>query len=120
MDRPQLVDRAMAWLTAGYPDGIPTSDYTPVLALLHRSQLTDSEIARVAAALMSRHPSGTDGYDPADGGEPPTISLDAAAAEISRQQLDAPNEADVQRVAAVLAGRGWLFEDATAEPVHSV
>jgi Protein of unknown function (DUF3349) len=45
------------WLRAGYPNGVPPTDYIPVLALLSR-RLTTDEVKAVAAEVM-RHPTST-------------------------------------------------------------
>ena len=43
----------VAWLRAGYPEGIPPTDYFPVLALLSR-RLSDDEVKAVAHELMQQ------------------------------------------------------------------
>lgn len=44
MVRHHVLHRALDWLVQGYPDGIPAKDYSPILALLGREQLTDEEV----------------------------------------------------------------------------
>src|SRR5258708_19414299 len=48
-----LVTRMVAFVRAGYPHGVPETDYIPLLALLRR-RLTDDEVAAVAAQLAAR------------------------------------------------------------------
>jgi Protein of unknown function (DUF3349) len=47
-----VLTRIVAFLRAGYPEGVPARDYIPLLALLRR-RLTDDEVVAVAAELMS-------------------------------------------------------------------
>ena len=42
-----------AWITAGYPEGVPGPDRVPLLALLNR-RLTNDEVAVVAQDLIDR------------------------------------------------------------------
>lgn len=48
-----LVARFVAFIRAGYPHGVPETDYIPLLALLRR-RLSDDEIAAVARDLVAR------------------------------------------------------------------
>jgi hypothetical protein len=41
------------WLRAGYPSGVPTKDYIPLLALLRR-RLTEDEVAQVARQVAAQ------------------------------------------------------------------
>ena len=43
----------VAWLRAGYPEGIPPTDYFPVLALLTR-RLSNDEVKLVAREVMQQ------------------------------------------------------------------
>jgi hypothetical protein len=43
-----LVARFVAFIRDGYPQGIPETDYIPLLALLRR-RLSDDEVAAVAS-----------------------------------------------------------------------
>jgi Protein of unknown function (DUF3349) len=47
------VARFVAFVRAGYPQGVPQSDYRPLLALLRR-RLCDDEIAELARELVAR------------------------------------------------------------------
>jgi hypothetical protein len=82
------------WLRAGYPDGIPPTDYFPVLALLSR-RLTDDEVKAVAKELMQR-------------GDFDKVDIGVAVTEITDQL---PASDDVERVRARLAAKGWPLDD---------
>jgi Protein of unknown function (DUF3349) len=85
----------VAWLRAGYPDGIPPTDYFPVLALLSR-RLSNDEVKEVARDLGRR-----DGFDDVDIGVLITQMTD---------QLPSPE--DVERVRGRLAAKGWPLDNA--------
>lgn len=91
-----LVARVVAWLRAGYPDGIPPTDSLPLLALLSR-RLTDEEVAAIAEQLV------TDA-----GGRP--ISTTDAAVLITKAKDDVPSDEDLDRVRQRLAGEGWPLQ----------
>ncbi|WP_343710148.1 DUF3349 domain-containing protein [Mycobacterium sp.] len=91
----RFLESIIAWLRAGYPDGVPPTDYLPLLALLsHR--LTTDEVTAVARELMDR-----DEFDRIDIGVVITKFTD---------QLPAPD--DVERVRTRLAAKGWPLDDA--------
>lgn len=83
------------WLRAGYPEGIPPTDYFPVLALLSR-RLSNDEIKAVAHELSQR-----DGFDDVDIGVLITQITD-----------ELPSPQDVERVRSRLAAKGWPLDDA--------
>ncbi len=83
------------WLRAGYPEGIPPTDYFPVLALLTR-RLSNDDVKVVAREVMQN-----DGIDDVDIGVLITQITD---------QL--PSPADIERVRARLATKGWPLDDA--------
>jgi hypothetical protein len=84
----------VAWLRAGYPEGIPPTDYFPVLALLSRRLSTD-EVKAVARELMQRGD-----FDDTDIGVLITQITD---------ELPAP--ADIERVRERLAAKGWPLDN---------
>ena len=45
----KFIAKIVAWITAGYPEGVPGPDRVPLLALLKR-RLTDDEVARLSGA----------------------------------------------------------------------
>jgi phosphate transport system protein len=78
-----LVAKMVAFVRAGYPRGLPRTDYFPLLALLGR-RLSDDEVAAVATALGGR-------------GELNIETADIGAA-ITRITDELPSPADVDRV----------------------
>jgi Protein of unknown function (DUF3349) len=85
----------VTWLRAGYPEGIPPTDYFPVLALLSR-RLSSDEVKAVASELMQRG-----GFDDVDIGVLITQITD-----------ELPSPADIERVRVRLAAKGWPLDDA--------
>lgn len=83
----------VAWLRAGYPDGVPPTDYIPLLALLAR-RLTHDEVKAVAGELMSR-------------GDFDHIDIGAV---IARFTNELPAADDIERVRERLAAKGWLLD----------
>lgn len=84
----------VSWLRAGYPDGMPSTDYMPVLALLAR-RLTTDEIKTVAAEVIKR-------------GSADHIDIGVAITHITDEL---PSPADVERVRQRLAAKGWPLDD---------
>jgi hypothetical protein len=91
----RFLSSVVAWLRAGYPEGIPPTDYVSVLALLSR-RLSNDEVKVVTHELMQRSD-----FDQVDIGVLITQITD---------ELPAP--ADVERVRERLAAKGWPLEDA--------
>jgi hypothetical protein len=89
--------RIVNFLRAGYPKGIPTRDYIPLLALLRR-RLSDEEVIAVAAELIA------DGDLPVDG-------TDVRVA-ITKLTDEMPSPEDTERVKQRLAAVGWPVDDA--------
>ena len=85
----------VAWLRAGYPEGIPPTDYFPVLALLSR-RLSNDEVKAVTHALMEQR----EGFDNIDIG-----------VLITQMTDELPSPEDVERVRARLAAKGWPLDD---------
>ena len=48
----------LTWLHEGYPEGVPPTDYFPLLALLTRS-LTEEEVVKVAQTVLKQADSDT-------------------------------------------------------------
>lgn len=86
-----IVSNVIAWLRAGYPNGVPEVDYVPLFALLG-SHLTDDEVVAIAAEL-------------AGDGRPSTAQHIHEA--ISAVTKEPPLDVDMARVAARLAAGGW-------------
>ncbi|BAX91664.1 DUF3349 domain-containing protein [Mycobacterium shigaense] len=90
----ELVVRFVAFIRAGYPQGVPQTDYIPLVALLRR-RLTDEEIAAVASQLAA-------------GGDLRDFTIDIAdiGAAITRITDELPSPADMERVQRHLAELG--------------
>ena len=90
----RFLNSVVAWLRAGYPDGIPPTDYFPVLALLSR-RLSNDDVKLVARDLMQR-------------GDFDHVDIGVLITQIT-DELPTPN--DVERVRERLAAKGWPLED---------
>lgn len=90
------IARILAWLRAGYPDGIPPNDIPPVLGVLRRN-LTEADIEAIADELALQSVS--------NGAEP--VTADQIRAMVHDQALQRPTEDDLRRVSAKLAAGGW-------------
>lgn len=90
----KFLAKIVAWITAGYPEGVPGPDRVPLFALM-KQRLTDDEAAVVAKGLMDR-------------GEFDHVDIGVLITAIT-DQLPAP--ADVERVRARLATHGWPLDD---------
>ncbi len=86
--------KIVAWLNAGYPDGIPGPDRVPLMALLTR-RLSNDEVKAVAQDLIDR-------------GEFDHIDIGVLITEVTDEL---PREEDVERVRARLAAKGWPLDD---------
>jgi hypothetical protein len=91
MALPPLLSSIIDWLRAGYPEGVPQTDYVPLFALL-ASQLTDDEVKAVADEL-------------AETGD--TSSSQAIRDAIAAVTQANASETDVARVRSRLAAGGW-------------
>jgi uncharacterized protein YcgL (UPF0745 family) len=91
----RFLNSIVAWLHAGYPDGIPPTDYFPVLELLSR-RLTNDEVKAVANELMHRGH-----FDQMDIG-----------VVITQFTHELPSPEDIERVRERLAAKGWPLDNA--------
>jgi hypothetical protein len=89
---PPFLNAIIDWLRAGYPDGVPESDYIPLLALLRR-RLSADEIRQIAAELAMT------GDLPAD-----KTDIQVMITKITNEM---PSEADVARVRSRLEAHAW-------------
>lgn len=89
-----FLTKIVAWLNAGYPEGVPGPDRVPLLALLKR-RLTDDEVKAVAQDLIDR-------------GEFDHVDI---AVLITQMTDELPAPADVERVRIRLAAKGWPLDD---------
>jgi hypothetical protein len=95
---PPVLKKVVEWLRAGYPEGVPDVDYVPLFALLG-SELSNHDVELIAEDLAETS-------DPQ--------SAEAIKKAIAAVTNTKPNEADVNRVRARLAGAGWPL----AKPHH--
>lgn len=86
------VSSVAGWLRAGYPEGVPETDYVPLLAVLAR-RLSPEEVAGVAAELTRQ-------------GQLPIDNVDIGTV-ITKVTAELPREEDVSRVRSRLAEAGW-------------
>jgi hypothetical protein len=91
----RFLTSVVAWLRAGYPEGIPPTDYVPVLALLSR-RLSNDEVKVVTRELIDR-------------GDFDHVDIGVLITQIT-DELPTPD--DVERVRERLAAKGWPLEDA--------
>jgi uncharacterized protein (DUF2267 family) len=90
--RTGVVARVVEWLRAGYPSGLPTQDFVPLIALLRR-RLTDAEVTQV-------------GHDLVKNGTLPLDRVDVGTA-ITKVTAELPSEEDIERVRQYLSDHGW-------------
>lgn len=97
-----VLQKVLDWLRAGYPQGVPQSDYVALLAVLHR-RLTDYEVHQVVETLISERVASAD-IERAE--------IEAAIARVAKEQ---PGEDDIARVASRLAAGGWPLATPTSD-----
>jgi len=97
-----VLQKVLGWLRAGYPQGIPQSDYVALLAVLHR-RLTDYEVHIVVEELV-RARAGDD-----------EIARHEIEDAISRVAKELPGEDDIARVTSRLAAGGWPLATPTSD-----
>jgi hypothetical protein len=97
-----FIAKIVDWLRAGYPDGVPSTDYQPLLALLDR-QLTKDEVKEVTRELIDDVQLTPEGVEP-------ITRIDAGVA-ISGHTHELPLEKDITRVRERLERKGWPFVD---------
>jgi Protein of unknown function (DUF3349) len=86
--------KIVAWITSGYPEGVPGPDRVPLFALL-KPRLTDDEVKSVVMALN-------------DLGEFDDTDIGVLITQMT-DELPAP--VDVERVRQRLAAKGWPLDD---------
>ncbi|KUI13139.1 hypothetical protein AU193_05060 [Mycobacterium sp. GA-1285] len=88
-----VLDNVLNWLRRGYPEGVPPTDYFPLLALLKRS-LAEDEVVSAAQAVLR-------------GANSDTITEDDIRAAIHQVTAQQPNPEEMHQVASRLASVGW-------------
>jgi hypothetical protein len=100
--RANFLARAVDWLRAGYPSGVPRQDYVALLGLLRR-KLTEDEVHQIAGELAAQ----------AERNAEPVTTNDIEQL-IKESVLQPASEEDVARVSARLAAGGWPLVDPPA------
>lgn len=90
------LEKVVAWLKAGYPQGIPQGDFIPLVALLNR-RLTQEEILELGDRLT------LDGFVPAD-------RIDIGSGYL-RIVDELPSVEELDRVSRKLREAGWVIDD---------
>jgi hypothetical protein len=90
----KFLAKIVAWINAGYPEGVPGPDRVPLFALLKR-RLSDDDVIAVAKGLMER-------------GEFDHVDIGVLITETT-DELPLPD--DVERVRARLSATGWPLDD---------
>nr|WP_296071853.1 DUF3349 domain-containing protein [uncultured Actinoplanes sp.] len=98
-NRSNFLMRAVDWLRAGYPAGVPRQDYVALLGLLRR-KLTEEEVRKIAQDLADQSVQTSD-----------PISSQDIEAMITDSVLQEATPEDMVRVAARLAAGGWPLVD---------
>lgn len=91
-----VLGRIVAFLRTGYPEGVPRTDYFPLMALLPR-RLSEDEVVAVASPLAAR------GMMPIEG-----TDIRVAITKITHE---VPSEADIDRLKRQLEASGWPIHD---------
>ena len=86
--------KIVAWITAGYPEGVPGPDRVPLMSLLNR-RLSEDEVKTVTQALLER-------------GEFDNVDIGVL---ITQTTDELPSPDDVERVRQRLAAQGWPLDD---------
>lgn len=90
--RPAFLQAILGWLRQGYPQGVPATDYIPLVALLRR-RLSDEETVWVAGEIV------TSGHAP--------VGVADIGVLITKVTNEMPSEQDVDRVRAHLEAAGY-------------
>jgi|SRR5690349_17683148 hypothetical protein len=99
MALPAFLGSIVSWLRAGYPEGVPESDYIPLLAVLAR-RLSNEEVRAVAHELIAS-------------GELPVDDVDIGTM-ITKITDELPRDEDVNRVRDKLSAHGWPLAEPRA------
>lgn len=95
---PSYFQSVLAWLHEGYPDGIPPTDYYPLLALLARTLDEDEVVSATWAVLKNSDPENP-------------VTQDEIRRAVHTVIATEPNRTEINQVAARLALVGWPLAD---------
>ena len=98
MPLPALLQKVVAWLRAGYPQGVPEVDYIPLFALLAR-RLSLEEVEQVTAELVR------------EGRLDEVVTPDMVRSAITAVTEEPALESDVKRIGEHLASVGWVVTE---------
>ncbi|WP_328388905.1 DUF3349 domain-containing protein [Nocardia sp. NBC_00416] len=92
---PHVLRSIVEWLRRGYPEGVPESDYIPLVALLRR-RLTDQEVRHIAAEVLNS----------------PIRSVSPTDIEVMILGItdEMPSEVDLRRVLSHMDPPSWPME----------
>lgn len=91
---PSGLEKVIAWLSAGFPEGVPPKDHFALLALLKRT-LSEDEVVAAALSILKN----TDADVPVTSDQIRDAIHDITSVE--------PNPEEIQQVSARLASVGW-------------
>ncbi|AZG48115.1 DUF3349 domain-containing protein [Gordonia insulae] len=89
-----LFESAISWIRQGYPEGIPPTEFPPLLALLVRV-LDEAQVTDVVLQLAKYY----DVENP--------VTEDRIREAIANVIRDEPNSEEINQVASRLASAGW-------------
>lgn len=95
--QPTFLENVLGWLHKGYPEGVPPTDYYPLLALLKRS-LSEDEVVQAAQSILRAAT-----FDS-------PVSEDQIRDAVREVIAKDPNPEELNQVAARLASVGWPLE----------
>lgn len=101
MATPSLFESAVNWIRKGYPEGVPPTDFPPLLALLTRV-LNEQEVTDVALQLAREH------------GVDTPLTEDQIRQAIADVTDVHPSDEDINTVAGRLAAAGWPLASTSA------
>lgn len=93
-----FLQSVLGWLHQVYPDGIPRTDYFPLLALLKRT-LSEDEVVQAAFSVLK----DSDPEDP--------VTADQIRDAIRETTEKEPTAEEINQVAGRLAMVGWPLAD---------
>jgi hypothetical protein len=95
--QPTFFANVLDWLHKGYPEGVPPTDYYPLLALLKRS-LSEDEVVQAAQSILREAEFDT------------PVTEDQIRDAVRELIEKEPNPEEMNQVAGRLASVGWPLE----------